>query len=236
MEVLAIIPAREGSQGILKKNIRKIHGKPLIEYSIKTAQKSNKVTRIIVSTDDSKIAKISQSLDAEVPFLRPKKFAKKNSLTIDVIKHALNFLESTESYVPDIVTILQPTSPLRSSSLLDSSINLLIKSKATSVISVAPVKQHPFTSFSYKNKFLKPYKSDFENYSIRQKRLPLYFPTGAIYTFWYDTIKKYDSLYGPKIKPIVIHDAILNIDIDEKFDFFIAEMILSHWNTFIIPK
>ncbi len=236
MKVLAIIPARGGSRGILKKNIRKLGGKPLIEYSIETAQKSNQVTRIIVSTDDSKITKISQSLGAEVPFLRPKKLAEKNSLTIDVIKHTLNFLESTESYIPDIVTILQPTSPFRSLSLLDSSINLLIKSKATSVISVAPVKYHPLVSFSYENEFLKSYKPGFEKNSVRQKRLPLYFPNGSIYTFWYNTIKKYDSLYGPKIKPIIIHDPILNIDIDEKYDFFMAEMILNHWNTFIIPK
>ncbi len=236
MEVLAIIPARGGSQGILKKNIRKLSGKPLIEYTIETAQKSNKISRIIVSTDDPKIAKISQSLGAEVPFLRPKKFAKKNSLTLDVIKHTLNFLESKELYIPDIVIILQPTSPLRTSSLIDSSVVTLIKSKSTSVISVTPVKQHPFTSFSYNNKFLKPYKSNFEKHSIRQKRSFLFYPTGSIYTFWYKTIKKYNSLYGPKIKPLTDDDPKSNIDIDEKFDFFMAEMILRHWDSFVIPK
>jgi CMP-N-acetylneuraminic acid synthetase len=236
MDVLAIIPARGGSQGILKKNIRKLYGKPLIEYSIISAQKSNRVTRIIVSTDDSDIAKISRSLDADVPFLRPKKYAKKNSLTIDVVKHTLNFLETTESFIPDIITILQPTSPFRTPSLLDLSIDLLIKTKATSVISVSHVKDHPNISFSYQNKFLKPYAQDFENHSIRQKRSPLYSPTGSIYTFWYNTIKKYNSIYGPKIKPIIIQDAKLNVDIDEKFHFFMAEMILRYWDTFVLPK
>lgn len=236
MEVLAIIPARGGSRGIKHKNIRKLCGKPLIQYSVESAINSKKISRILVSTDDPKIQKICQSLSVEILFQRPKQLATKNSLMIDVIKHTLVFLESRFSYVPDIITILQPTSPFRTSSLIDSSINLLIKNKATSVISVSTMKQHPLISFQYDKKFLKPFYPDFEKHSTRQNRKELFYPTGAIYTFWNETLKKYNSIYGPKIKPIITNEPELIIDVDEKFDFFLAEMVLRYWKNFSIPK
>jgi len=233
MEILAIIPARGDSKGIINKNIKNLAGKPLIEYSITSAKKSKKINRIIVSTDNKKIASISKKAGAEIPFLRPKQISKDVTPIIDVIRHALDFLEDTESYKPDIIILLQPTTPLRSIQDIDNSIRLLINSKSTSVISVFQTKAHPDISFKINQNFLKPLNSKFEKHSLRQKRKSVYVPSGLIYTFWFDTLKKYNSIYGPKIKPLVTKNKMELIDIDEPFDFFLAEMILKRWKNFL---
>ncbi len=230
MKILAIIPARGGSKGIPMKNIQKLAGKPLIEYTISVAKKSKKVNRILVSTDNKKIAEISRLLGAEVPFMRPKKLSHDNSTGFDVIKHALNFL-SSQGYVPDIIVILQPTSPLRTTPMIDRSIEMLKNSDATCILSVSKVKTHPYSSFWYDGKYLKPFRQDFENHSLRQKKPNLYHPTGAIYTFWIKTLEKYGSIYGPRIKPMIMPDEI-NIDIDSPFDLFISEMKILHWDSY----
>lgn len=232
MQILAIIPSRGGSKGVEMKNIRKLAGKPLIEYSIIVAKKSKFIDRIIVSTDDQEIVKISESLGAEVPFIRPKQFASDSSSNTEVVKHTLNFFKKKESYIPDIILLLQPTSPFRTTKMIDDSIKLLKKSNATSVLSVKEIKTHPYASFKYNGKFLRPFKSNFQRYRKRQERPPLYYPTGSIYTFWYDTFKRYASILGPRIKPMLVKDDYAFIDIDTSFDFFISEMIIHYWKDY----
>ena len=106
MKIVAIIPARGGSKGIPLKNIKKLFGKSLIEHTINAALNSKKINKVIVSTDNEKIARISKSLGAEVPFLRPKKISTDSSNSIDVIKHALKKLEKSK-FIPDIIVMLQ---------------------------------------------------------------------------------------------------------------------------------
>jgi CMP-N-acetylneuraminic acid synthetase len=230
LKILGIIPARGGSKGIPQKNLRKILGKPMIQYSIDAAKKS-KINKIIVSTDNKKIAKFAESQNIEVPFMRPKKFASDSAKTIDVIKHTLNFLDKNQNYQPDIVIILQPTSPMRTSTIINRSINLLHKNKTTSVISVSKIKTHPNSSFSYNGTFLKPFRKDFKKFDRRQKNESLYFPTGSIYTTFLKTIKKYDSIYGPNIKPIITEQDE-SIDIDSIYDLFVSEMTMKYWEIF----
>lgn len=230
MKILAIIPARGGSKGIPQKNIRKLVGKPLIQYTIEAAQNSN-VNKIIVSTDDKKIAEIVRSLGIEVPFLRSKRLSGDKVSSEEVIRHVLKFLEQKQCYIPEIVLLLQPTSPLRTSEEIDRSITLLQNSKATSVVEVLKMKTHPFSAFWMKSKYLIPYKKNFEKYFQRQRYPELFYPTGSIYTFWYDTIKKYNSIYGPKIKPMISNNDYTN-DIDSLLDFFVIEMIKLHWNDY----
>ena len=229
-KILAIIPARGGSKGIRRKNLQKLSGKPLIVHTIIAAKKTKSINKIIVSTDDKEIGKISKNNGAEVPFLRPKQISKETSSTIEVIKHALKFLQENQSYVPDIIILLQPTSPLRTSQLITKTINTLKKSKATSVITVSKITKHPYASYWLKNNFLKPFEKNSAKYSRRQEFPDLFFPTGAVYTFWYDTLKKFNSLHGPKIKPIVVHDE--DIDIDNHRDLFFAEMMLKNWKKY----
>jgi|TARA_B100000809_G_scaffold47305_1_gene41901 CMP-N-acetylneuraminic acid synthetase len=229
-KILAIIPARGGSKGIRRKNLQKLSGKPLIAHTIIAAKKTKSINKIIVSTDDKEIGKISKNNGAEVPFLRPKQISKDTSSIIEVIKHALKFLQENQSYVPDIIILLQPTSPLRTSQLITKTINTLKKSKATSVITVSKITKHPYAAYWLKNDFLKPFEKNFTKYSRRQEFPDLFFPTGAVYTFWYDTLKKFNSLHGPKIKPIVVHDE--DIDIDNLRDLFFAEMMLKNWKKY----
>ena len=227
-KILAIIPARGGSKEIRRKNLQKLSGKPLIAHTIIAAKKTKSINKIIVSTDDKEIGKISKNNGAEVPFLRPKQISKDTSSTIEVIKHALKFLQENQSYVPDIIILLQPT--LRTSQLITKTINTLKKSKATSVITVSKITKHPYASYWLKNDFLKPFEKSSTKYSRRQEFPDLFFPTGAVYTFWYDTLKKFNSLHGPKIKPIVVQDE--DIDIDNLQDLFFAEMMLKNWKKY----
>lgn len=230
MHILAIVPARGGSKEIPLKNIQKVAGKPLLEYTITAAKKSKYLDRVIVSTDNKKIAKIAISLGAEVPFLRPKNISRDTSSTIDVVKHALKFL-ALESYIPEIILVLQPTSPLRTTEMIDKSITLLQNSNATSVLSVSKIKTHPYSSFWLKGIHLHPFNSDFKKYHQRQKYPDLYYPTGAIYAFRYKALKKYDSLLGNRIKPLIVEQEN-SVDVDNKFDLFISEMSILYWKKF----
>ena len=230
MKILGIIPARGGSKGIPQKNLQKILGKPMIQYSFDAAKKS-KINRILVSTDDKKIAIFAKSQRVEAPFLRPGNLSTDSAKTFDVIRHSINYLRDNDDYSPDIVVILQPTSPLRTSRMIDESIELLQKKNTTSVISVSKIKTHPYSAFFLKNNFLKPFRDDFKKFDRRQQYTPLYFPTGAIYTTWHDTIKKYHSIYGDKIRHMIT-DQPDSIDIDTKFDMFVAEMTLSNWKKY----
>jgi len=232
MNILAIIPARGGSKGLPKKNMKKLNGIPLIEHTIRIAKQSKKINKIIVSTDDKQIAQISKSLKVEVPFLRPKSISKDSSPSIEYVKHAISYLLKNESYEPDIIIILQPTSPFRSKSLIDDSIKMLQKTNSSSVISVSTMKKHPYLSFENTKNYLKPVKKNFQKFYQRQKFPTLFYPTGSIYTFWYDTLKKFDSIYGPKIKPLIIKTHQETLDIDDLFDFFLAEMTSKYWTKY----
>jgi CMP-N,N'-diacetyllegionaminic acid synthase len=231
MEILALIPARGGSVGIPQKNITNLAGKPLIYHSIKAAINCNLVDRVIVSTDNRDISNIAKKSGANVPFLRPKKLAKNDTSIIDVIYHCLDFLKTQEDYVPDMIVLLQPTSPIRDVSLIRKSINKLKNSKSTSVISVSQIKTHPDTSFSFESKYLKPLNRNFESSSNRQKRKKLYHPTGSIYTFWSSNLSKFKSIYGPRINPIETKQEY-NVDIDYLFELFVAEMTFKNWNKY----
>ena len=122
---LALIPARGGSKGIPRKNVRNFAGYPLIAWSIAAAKQSELVTRVIVSTDDEEIASVAREFGAETPFVRPAKFAEDNTTDLPVFEHALQWLAEDENYRPEIVAQLRPTSPIRPRGLVDDAIRIL---------------------------------------------------------------------------------------------------------------
>ena len=126
-EILALIPARGGSKGIPRKNIRSFAGYPLIAWSIAAAQQASSVTRTIVSTDDEEIASVAREYGAETPFLRPSALAQDNTTDLPVFEHALQWLEANENYQPEIVVQLRPTSPIRPKDCVDSAIKILME-------------------------------------------------------------------------------------------------------------
>src|SRR5512133_3705377 len=143
-ELLAVIPARGGSKGIPRKNIRNFAGYPLIAWSIAAAKKSELVTRVIVSTDDEEIAAVAREWGAETPFLRPAEFAQDKTTDLPVFEHALKWLAENEKYCPDVVVQLRPTSPIRPKGLVDAAVRVLLEhADADSVRGVVPAGQNP---------------------------------------------------------------------------------------------
>lgn len=145
MEVLALIPARSGSKSVIDKNIREVAGKPMLAWSIEHAKNSRLVNRVIVSTDSGKYADIARQYGAEVPFLRPDKYATDTATDLEVFTHALTWLEENEGYRPDIVVQLRPTYPKRNPQDIDRMIELLTENpSADSVRSVAMAGEVPY--------------------------------------------------------------------------------------------
>ena len=131
-EVLAIIPARGGSKSIPRKNIKLFASHPLLSYSIAAGVQAELVNRVIVSTDDEQIATVARQSGAEVPFIRPVELAQDNTPDLPVFKHALNWLQEEQSYTPDVVVQLRPTSPIRPRGCVDRAIKLLLIALPTS--------------------------------------------------------------------------------------------------------
>jgi CMP-N-acetylneuraminic acid synthetase len=136
--ILAVIPARGGSRGLPRKNLRRIAGTPMIAYTIEAALASRRVDQVLVSTDDAEIAAISRKHGAEVPFLRPAALALDTTATPPVVEHAARYLEATGAQV-DIVVTLQPTSPFRDADAIDRAIELREAAGAESAVSVAGI-------------------------------------------------------------------------------------------------
>jgi len=143
-ETLALIPARGGSKGIPRKNIRSFAGFPLIAYSIAAAREARTVKRVIVSTDDMEIAAVARQYGAEVPFMRPAELAGDTTPDLPVFEHALKILEEVDGYKPDIVVQLRPTSPLRPRGMVDEAVRILkLFEDADCVRGVVPAGQNP---------------------------------------------------------------------------------------------
>jgi N-acylneuraminate cytidylyltransferase len=141
MRVLGIITARGGSKGIPGKNLKLLGGKPLIDYTIDAAN-DTPLDRLILSTDDPRIAKVARDLGCEVPFMRPAELARDETIHLDVIVHAVKWLRDHAGYLADVVLTLQPTSPLRSSADIAAALRMLELSGADSVVSVNEVPPH----------------------------------------------------------------------------------------------
>jgi len=143
---LAVVPARGGSKSIPLKNIRSLGGRPLIEYVLEAIARSGVVDRVCVSTDDERIAAVARSAGAEVPFLRPSELADDRAPTIDVVAHALEWLDRHEQYRPDYVLLVQPTEPFVKPSQIKDALDLLRTRGADSAITVVEVPRnyHPY--------------------------------------------------------------------------------------------
>ncbi|GAB4540095.1 MAG: N-acylneuraminate cytidylyltransferase [Anaerolineales bacterium] len=219
-DILALIPARGGSKGIPRKNIRSFAGYPLIAWSIAAAKQSELVTRVIVSTDDEEIAAVAREWGAETPFLRPAEFAQDQTTDLPVFEHALKFLEEIEGYRPTIVVQLRPTSPIRPKGMIDDAIGILQNHpEADCVRGVVPAGQNPFKMwrFNGKDQPLNPLlkvEGIAEPYNApRQILPPVYWQTGHIDAIRTATIAEKKSLTGDVVYPLVI-DPQYTVDID----------------------
>ena len=225
-KIVAIIPARGGSKGIPRKNIRLLAGKPLIAYSIEAALKSKYIDRVVVSTEDDEITEISIRYGAEV-ITRPYELARDDSSRMDVVFHVLDNLKQ-KNYNSDIVVLLQPTSPLRRAEDADNAIKLFLNSDCESIVSVCEMENPPYWSFVIAEGFLKPL---FDKKYLKMRRQDLakvYLPNGAIFLSRVQTLYKYKEFYCnyniPYIMPIE-----RSVDIDNELDFMLAELLMKKY-------
>lgn len=220
--IIAAIPARGGSKGIPRKNIRLLCGKPLIAYTIEAALGSKYIDRVVVSTEDEEIAKIAREYVAEV-IERPQELADDFAPTEPVLEHVFRYMKEAEGYQADVIVLLQPTSPLRNSQHIDEAIETFFSNKYDSLLSVCP--SH---AFLWKTDRKKVYSVnyDFRNRPRRQDRHPEYRENGAIYITKYDILSNEHNRLGGKIG-IYIMPPEDSWEIDTEFDFWLCEQLIT---------
>lgn len=232
MEILGVIPARGGSKGIPRKNIALLAGRPLLAYTCEAALSSRALTRVVLSTEDEEIAAVGRKCGVDVPFLRPNELAQDDTLQWPVVEHAVHWLEANQDYRPEIIVLLQPTSPLRRAEHIDDAVNLLIETGADSVVSMVEA-PHPFNPVSVmkmsEEGWLTPYIAGQGTRILRRQEKPkVYARNGpAVCASWVQTLNRYHNLYGARSVGYVM-PKLDSIDIDDQTDLLICQLILQH--------
>ena len=218
-KIIGLIPARGGSKGIPHKNIINFCGKPLISYTIEAGKKSKYIDYLLVSTDDSEIAEISKIYGAEVPFMRPAEFAADTSKTIDAVIHCIQELKTQDKYF-DILVLLQPTQPLRTSDDIDNSIEKFFVFNCQPLVSVSEVNDNPLLIRTIENYHLKKLLD--VSSTCRRQDMPKYYRVnGAIYINEIEKIDKNTS-FNDNLVPYIMGKEH-SVDIDELSDLALAE-------------
>ncbi len=227
MKILAIIPARGGSKGVPRKNIKVLGNQPLIAYTIERAVQSKLLTEFVVSTEDAEIAEITKLCGAKVPFMRPLELAQDATPTIDVVKHVISEYEKKNIFF-DAVLILQATCPFRTENEIDECIEIFMKQNTDSFISVKEVPDHfnPHWVFETNEKGTLKIATGEEKIIPRRQELPKgYLRDGSIYITKTSVIKEQNSLFGDSIA-YRVNTNIKHVNIDTMSDWEQAERIL----------
>lgn len=223
--VYGLITARGGSKGIPHKNIYFLNGKPLIAYTIDAALKSKYVDRLIVSTDDEKIAEVAKRFGAEIPFVRPNNLSGDTSSSASVIEHAIKYFEN-EKQIPDLIVLLQPTSPLREVDDIDEALEKFVNSHAESLVSVCKSDQSPYWFKKINdNGFITDLLPQPSTYIRRQDTPDLYILNGAIYILDTKSFLSSKIILGEKALPYIMPYE-RSVDIDNMLDLEFAEFLL----------
>lgn len=223
--IVCVIPARGGSKGVPRKNIKPLEGKPLIVHTIEQALKSRYIDRTIVSTEDEEIAGISLSCGAEVPFKRPQELSSDNAGTLDVLLHSIRWLEEKDKYGFDILVLLHTTAPLREVRDIDACIELMIETRADNVFSVTAAHRNPYFNMVELGLDGKVRLSKQGSYESRQSAPPVYDMNSSIYVWWKEVLKREKKIFLDESR-IYVMPKERSIDIDDDFDFRIAEFVI----------
>ncbi|WKK83342.2 acylneuraminate cytidylyltransferase family protein [Marivirga arenosa] len=222
MKPLVVIPARGGSKGVPRKNIKELGGKSLIYYTIEAAREVFEDKYIMVSTDDEEIKEVVERTGLKVPFLRPQELATDEAGTHEVLLHAIKFSEGN-GYFPDTLILLQPTSPFRTGEHIKEALNLY-HNELDMVVSVKETKSNPYYVLFEENEEGYLRKSKEGDFTRRQDVPKVWEINGAIYIINIESIKNKEVNRFECIKKYVM-DYISSIDIDDKLDFQIASLI-----------
>lgn len=230
MKILAIIPARGGSKGVPRKNIKLLGNMPLIEYTINAAKASTELTEIVVSTEDTEIAIAAEVCGCKPPFIRPAELSEDAATSISVVQHAIAFYEK-QNVSFDAVCLLQPTTPFRAKGFIDQAIHKFKASGADSLVSVLPIphEYNPHWAFEEGPSGLLQIATGENQIIPRRQELPKAFHRdGSIYLTKTE-IAKAGSFYGKSIAYIE-SDADCYVNIDTMKDWEKAERLVHHFN------
>ena len=217
LKILAVIPARGGSKGVPKKNIKMLGGKPLVAHSIEAAKNSSFVDRTVVTTDSEEIGRVAKQFGAEV-IIRPQELAQDKTPMDPVVEHVVSLFEK-DGYSPDAVLLLQPTSPLRTASHVEGAIQAFSSGNFDSLISIFKIYNNRHEAG--KDGLLTPTFTKSKN---RNERPPAIFENGAIYISTAPLIKE-GRIRGDRIGYYEM-DQYSSVDIDTLLDFVVAEQLL----------
>lgn len=232
--LLAVIPARGGSKGILRKNLALLNGKPLIEYTINAAQKSKFIDEILLSTDDENIAEVGRRLGLDVSYRRPVELATDTTSMIDTLEHALLWAELQYGQIPEDTILLQPTSPLRSAKDIDAAAAIFYETASTSLISVNEMAEHPYEcivgSGTNRSFLVTPpggmvRRQDYSN--------EYYFINGAIYLAKTSTLLSQRGFMNIKNTYFFPMPRERGVDIDTYLDLYVAEALIKYDENYI---
>lgn len=218
---LALIPARGGSKGIPRKNIRPLAGKPLIAWTIEAAMATPGIERVVVTTEDDEIAAVAREWGGDVPFMRPAELASDEAPGIAPVLHAIAELPDD-----DDVILLQPTSPLRETAHITGLLEFAREKSATSVVSVREVDDHPSWMFHRGESGSLERYARFDEAARRQDLSELYTLNGAMYWITRDRLLATEALVAEDTLGFVM-DSESSVDIDTMLDWRLAETLLS---------
>jgi len=222
-KILAIVPARGGSKGVARKNIRELGGKPLLEWTLNAALNSDFIDKVVVSTECCEIANVAINFGIDIPFMRPQHLSRDDTTVADVVEHVLTSLD--EQY--EEVVLLQPTSPFRSSAHITDALRAYCKLDARSLVSVCQAEKSPYWMFTIsEDRLLKPLLTN-EKLVNRRQDLPAFYQlNGAIYVVNVSLfLKKKKFVYSDTVPYVMDHAS--SLDIDTLVDFQMAEAMLA---------
>jgi CMP-N,N'-diacetyllegionaminic acid synthase len=221
--ICGVIPARGGSKGVPRKNVRIFAGKPLIAHTIEAARLARSLDRVIVSTDDDEIAEIARAHGAEVPFMRPRELAGDDIPTLPVLQHAGRWLEQSTGRQLSALVTLQPTSPLRRTHHIDKAVQQWRESGADAVVTVCLAEHHLHWMGTLNGDQFVPLLQSSETYRSRQSLPPIYRLNGAVYVTARRTLLEQNSILGGDTRGLVM-TLEESLDIDTIRDFAVGEI------------
>lgn len=220
-KVLAIIPARGGSKGVPRKNIRNLAGKPLIAWTIEEAKKSKFIDRIVLSSEDEEIIEVAKEYGCDVPFIRPIHLAQDDTPGIDPLLHAL---DEVEGY--DYVISLQPTSPLRIAEDIDACIKKMVEINSPACVTIAESRNSPYWMYTVNDKAKMEPLIKQDKLTVRRQDLPVvYALNGAVYAAEVNWLKKTKSFLTSETAASIMPNN-RSYDIDTEDDFNVCEFLL----------
>ncbi len=234
LPVLVIIPARGGSKGVPRKNLREVLGKPLLQYPIETARQSGYAPRVVVSTDDAEIGALAERLGVEVVW-RPAELATDTALVTDAIRYTLRYLEETDGYVPAVCVLLQTTSPVRRVEDFDSAVAKILAGEADSVVTFSELAESPARIWRLDEQTgaVEPFIPGSQPFLPRQQLPTGYHVNGQLYAFTPGILAANPASFSLILgrHRAVITPRELVVDIDDEFDLLLAENVLRRLQT-----